>query len=75
MEALHVFLHVIYDISLQDYPSIAKEIRQFYFGNRNISQSIQEFSELTSDAFISYGTHVAAREQATISSGKTFYYV
>lgn len=58
----------------KDYPLWANEIRQFYFGNGDITQCVPEFSKMMND-LLSYPVHRAIKLQSKLSSGRTFYYM
>lgn len=59
----------------QEYLQIARKIREFYFKNVAINrQSVNEYMQLLSDLNFSYGIDKSARQHASKSKGKTFYY-
>lgn len=58
----------------KDYPVWANEIRQFYFGNGDITRHIPEYTSLMND-LLSYPVHRAIKQQSKVSRGRTFYYV
>lgn len=52
-----------------------KEIRGFYFGDDEIDESnVDDFMDLQSDIFFTYGIDKMVKVQTSKSSGKTFYY-
>lgn len=59
----------------QQYKEIAMEMRNYYFGNKRISnETFYELSKLMSDIWFNYGIDVSARIQANKSTGQTFFY-
>lgn len=62
-----------YNTTSAEYKDYARDIRQFYFGNKSIDGgTLREYVQLLSDSFFIYGIHRAVEAQAKVSSGKTF---
>lgn len=59
----------------QNYQSYISEIRQFYFNGKEVNAStLNEYTQLISDVYITYAINLAARNQAERSTGKTFFF-
>lgn len=75
-------LHKIYFVStwyieilLQEYPAYARELRQFYFGDREVNGStLNEYTQLLSDALFNYGIYTTAIKLSERPRGLTFYF-
>ncbi|XP_037035581.1 venom carboxylesterase-6-like isoform X3 [Bradysia coprophila] len=63
-----------YSFSDPDYPLLSNEVRQFYFGNGNITTQVAQFSSMMND-LLSYPVHRAIKLQSKVSCGRTFYYI
>lgn len=62
-----------YDYASAEYKSYAKEMRQFYFGNKSVdSNTLRDYVKLLSDTFFIYGVQQMVKTQVKNSSGKTF---
>lgn len=60
---------------MQNYSDYIREIRQFYFGNKAVDGStLNEYSQLLSDALFAYSIYTTAIKQAKLSTGRTYYF-
>lgn len=59
----------------QVYPAYIREIRHFYFGDREVNSStMNEYTQMLSDALFTYGIYTTAIEIAKRPFGPTFYF-
>jgi hypothetical protein len=62
-------------IYFQEYANYIREIRQFYFNDKEVNAStLNEYTQFISDVFITYAINLAARKQAKRSTGRTYFF-
>lgn len=60
---------------MQEYPAYIREIRHFYFGNREVNSStMNEYTQMLSDALFAYSIYTTAIKLAKRPHALTYYF-